>query len=309
MLESKVTQPMATKVMSSHEFGFDANILANEGALESDSVWHSGQVVKPASLNYLSTIATAPLMFWHRSNVMIEMTPALDSLLERSDLGHDIPLDLLRPPAQACYIRFGEAAQTAVVRASGAIGYDRIEGAYVFEATKGPYRTVSFVAVFEAGQRLAVGNIELVIDDEQRPINDLIEQMCRVQATRSAALHHQSLVQLCMKVFLYWKVDQGIRREELPYTAAVAKLHRLGPKKAAKMGRRVDELYDRIILGPDSPPEGPDAPDGERQTHWRRGHFRMQPHGPQLSLRKVIFIAPILVRADRQADMTNKLVT
>lgn len=36
----------------------------------------------------------------------------------------------------------------------------------------------------------------------------------------------------------------------------------------------------------------------ERATHWRRGHWAMQPHGPQNSLRKLIFRAPVLVRAD-----------
>ncbi|MGB7988144.1 MAG: hypothetical protein WCF44_02030 [Candidatus Methylophosphatis roskildensis] len=41
---------------------------------------------------------------------------------------------------------------------------------------------------------------------------------------------------------------------------------------------------------------------GEVSPHLRRGHFRMQPHGPQMSLRKVIFIAPTWVRADRLAS-------
>lgn len=33
-------------------------------------------------------------------------------------------------------------------------------------------------------------------------------------------------------------------------------------------------------------------------THWRRGHWRNQPHGPNNSLRKQILIKPVLVRAD-----------
>ncbi len=40
-----------------------------------------------------------------------------------------------------------------------------------------------------------------------------------------------------------------------------------------------------------------DATSGVRM-HWRRGHWRNQPHGPQLSLRKLIWIAPVLVNAD-----------
>jgi hypothetical protein len=43
-----------------------------------------------------------------------------------------------------------------------------------------------------------------------------------------------------------------------------------------------------------------EAQTGERtdrsvSPHWRVGHYRMQPHGPQNSLRKLIFVAPVLV--------------
>jgi hypothetical protein len=49
--------------------------------------------------------------------------------------------------------------------------------------------------------------------------------------------------------------------------------------------------------------EGPAAVDAvpagyELHTHWRRGHWAMQPHGPKHSLRKRIFRPPVLVRAD-----------
>lgn len=34
---------------------------------------------------------------------------------------------------------------------------------------------------------------------------------------------------------------------------------------------------------------------GHRRMHWRRGHFRQQPHGPNMSLRKTIWLEPCLV--------------
>lgn len=34
---------------------------------------------------------------------------------------------------------------------------------------------------------------------------------------------------------------------------------------------------------------------GHRRMHWRRGHFRQQPHGPNMSLRKTIWLEPMLV--------------
>jgi len=33
-------------------------------------------------------------------------------------------------------------------------------------------------------------------------------------------------------------------------------------------------------------------------AHWRRGHWRQQPHGPNLAMRKAIWIKPTIVRAD-----------
>lgn len=45
--------------------------------------------------------------------------------------------------------------------------------------------------------------------------------------------------------------------------------------------------------------EGPATGGGwHTRMHWRRGHFRNQPHGPQLSLRKTIWIEPCLISAD-----------
>lgn len=32
--------------------------------------------------------------------------------------------------------------------------------------------------------------------------------------------------------------------------------------------------------------------------HWRRGHFRSQPHGPGNTLRKRVFIEPVMVNAE-----------
>lgn len=37
-------------------------------------------------------------------------------------------------------------------------------------------------------------------------------------------------------------------------------------------------------------------------THWRRGHWRLQPHGPQMSLRKRVWIRPVMVNQDAHHD-------
>jgi hypothetical protein len=35
-----------------------------------------------------------------------------------------------------------------------------------------------------------------------------------------------------------------------------------------------------------------------RRIHWRRGHWRMQPYGPESALRRRIWIKPMLVGSD-----------
>lgn len=51
----------------------------------------------------------------------------------------------------------------------------------------------------------------------------------------------------------------------------------------------------------------PSEPTGRHvTTHWRRGHWRRQPHGPGRTERKLIFIKPILVRSDLFAGTADK---
>lgn len=58
-----------------------------------------------------------------------------------------------------------------------------------------------------------------------------------------------------------------------------------------------EERCHRVTVAGDG--EGGEGPLREVSTHWRRGHWAMQPHGAGFSLRKRIFRPPVLVRADR----------
>lgn len=301
--KTKTAQPVTGADMDSLERSFGRAVQAFEGALLDDPVWRFPYVKKPHNLSYNVTVLTAPLMFWLRPHVLIEMTPPLECLLDRSDLGDDLPLDQLRPPSPACFIRFGEAAQRAIVPPHSGTATCTVDGAYVFEARKDGQRIVTVVGVGTSGPHLAISATELVIDDERRTINELVTSTCASETGPVSPEYHRTLVQMCMKVFMYWNSDQSLRRDSQPYTEAVRRLQKLGPKKAARVGRHADAVFDRVILGPLELPTGNGGAGGEKQTHWRRGHFRMQAHGPQLSLRKVIFIAPVLVRADRQMEM------
>jgi hypothetical protein len=44
------------------------------------------------------------------------------------------------------------------------------------------------------------------------------------------------------------------------------------------------------------------AIDRQVATHWRRGHWRRQPHGPQNSLRKLVWLMPTLVNLGKRGE-------
>ncbi len=272
------------------------------GAVEHDPLWEQGRLAPPAGVGrdrFSAEFGVPPLMFWTRPNALIECTAALEQMLVASDLGDDLAAGILHPPASACYIGFGESFQEAVAPEGRWPGLDYCvpEGAYVFETATETGRMLAIVLIFGLPGRSgrAIRSFEVAIDDEAQPIN--IGLLPAVgQANPEVAGPHVVLMQTVAKVFLYLGMPQAVRRDERPYSDALNKLIRRGPKKAAKMQRQLTDLYDRILVGPN---EIPGHGHGEVSPHLRRGHFRMQPHGPQNSLRKLMFISPTWVRADK----------
>ncbi|MEJ7805994.1 MAG: hypothetical protein WKG03_08775 [Telluria sp.] len=293
----------ADQLIADPQYRFDECAKVIERAISVDSVWKN--IVRNAGSHHQPEmgvdLVTAPLMFWRRPHALIELTPTLQQLLARSDLGNDISVALLSPPMPACFIRFGEEMQHgALMPHLDGFAFRRIDGVYVFQTTFAGERGLALVAIYNVDNHLGLGisGITVVIRDEGELLVHVIDRISTKMNPEHRA-HHQALAQMCTKVFLYWNVEQARRVVETPYSNAIQQLKQLGPKKAAKLRRRMDSLYDRILLGPLALPEFSFAPHGEVSPHWRRGHFRMQPHGPHQSLRKVIFIAPTLVRADR----------
>lgn len=302
--EGNVGNPCsAAQFVADPRYRFDQCVKVIEQAISIDPVWKNMvRNARPHQAPDMGVdLVTAPLMFWHRPHALIELTPALQQLLARSALGGDIPVALLRPPVPACFIRFGkDLQQAALMTHLDGYTFSRIDGVYVFETTFAGERGLALLALYNVDGHNASGTscINLVIGDEREPLVQVIDRIS-AKMNHAHRVHQQALAQICTKVFLYWNVEQARRVEETPYTNAMQQLKQLGPKKAAKLRRHVNSLYDRILLGPLDLPGTVRGMHGEVSPHWRRGHFRMQPHGAQQSLRKVIFIAPTLVRADR----------
>jgi len=303
---------IADRIIANPRNNFNKCVEVVKDVMRTDPIWDQGIFPTPSEkhLDISAVFAVAPLMYWRRPHVLIELTPALEQLLDRSDLGDDIPTDLLRPPMPSCYIKFSEAMQRAIMPPpSEDFICNRVEGVYVFESVREEQRAVALVAIcgFSDNPKLGAGTIDMIISDEQRPLNDLIQGICSKLADDQEGARQFAMAQLCTKIFLYWNVERARQEAQTPYSDALIQLKGRGPKKAAKLRRQMDKLYDRILLGPLILPSHLYGQHGEVSPHWRRGHFRMQPHGPQRSLRKVLFIAPTLIRADRLEDGADLL--
>ncbi len=301
--EGATARSLAESLMATTRRSFEQNVALLCDAIRDDPAWRAGlvDVERRIERDNVSLIPpTAALMFWSRQHQLIEPTAALEQWLVHSDLGPDLPCALFRPPAPACFIRIGDTFRDALTLppTQAMIGNPRLQGVYVFDSSREENRAVAIVPIFEMLDMGTYGacSIELVIDDEEHPLGERISQTC--QGT-DLGDYFSSLARVVAKVFFYMEQPQAILIEERPHSTAQDQLGRLGTKKAAKLARKITQRYDRIMLGPQTLAL---HAHGEVSPHLRRGHFRLQPHGPRSSLRKVIFLAPTWVRADRLAN-------
>ncbi len=269
-------------------------------ALQSHPYWHDGRAAIAGGERgetAVITMGTAPLMFWSRSHLLIESTPALEQLLVHSDIGEDLPASLFQAPAPACFLRFGKIFQDGVVPAPEHLQADKREltGVYVFDGRNQGVRSIDLVCVFllPALGAYSMRTIELIFHDENESILAQIRSACQ---STELETHLVSIAQMVAKLFFYIQQPNAVQVEERPYSTAQNQLTQRGSKKAAKLLRQIPRIYDRVVLGP---ADFVHHQHGELSPHLRRGHFRLQPYGPQSSLRKVIFLAPTWVRADR----------
>src|SRR3990167_5037344 len=78
-------------------------------------------------------------------------------------------------------------------------------------------------------------------------------------------------------------------------------LHNAGYSKVRYVGRKfgqsiaASQMHEATVSG------------RSLAVHFRRGHFRRQPYGPERSLRKTIFVAPVLVNADTGGEPLGRI--
>jgi len=107
----------------------------------------------------------------------------------------------------------------------------------------------------------------------------------------------EAIINLAVNALLY--LSQRPPMEERWQDGAPAKL----VERAARADRQGEKASRELVYGGWSrvhhlgvPAQGGGS---SVRAHWRRGHWRRQPHGPGRSLRRLVRIAPMLVGGDR----------
>ena len=237
------------------------------------------------------------LAFEVRHGVFYEPTPPLHRLLDDSYIADDVPVGMITLPADTvCIIpepsrwkKAGDVEAIAIFRTEQTL--DLVAWTCQDSATTG-----------------AMDVISLSLDDPDKTIHALLDESFRnswaPEDAETLALWRGAM-DYSIKMLLYLNARDAQIVHEQAYTKAPRQFNGLGKRRRAELLAEIEQLYDRHIVGPaildagPAPSLGGDGEHHEVRGHWRRPHFRMQPHGPQAALRKLIFVGPTIVRPDR----------
>lgn len=255
----------------------------------------------------------------------------LVALLEYTDISDDLPMSVLKPPFPRCYIEMGKKRTCSQQVPNLTSGMHTLEGAYIedgISSSLGPGLFITFTgsplgkenALDDATDSvfLPTANPDRMIMDVLEEARALSQRLSKEANMRSSpdeyAQYSFSALKLLVKALLYVGLPEtrkSVHNEKTEYAKQIE--GKKNPAKKAKALAKLNHLADYVLIQPpqDSKPfyDSHNSGTGVRQ-HWRRGHYRMQPHGPQSSLRKVIFMRPQLVGtgALQEAPPTYKVV-
>lgn len=244
---------------------------------------------------------------------------SLVAMLEETDISEDVTTGVLQVPYPRFFVEFGKERKTQLRLLNVASGQHILEGAYVEQGQN--HEGVEGLFVLLTGSPMgkehamddATHSFFLPLDKPEVSIRDaLLGSFAR---GREMSLAHNlrltpedsfeqafENVLFLLKVLLYIGLPDA-RREVHKEKSDWKKLNSSLQSKAkkAKAERRGRALVDHIRIYAPPPRTVPGGGQGEgrsMKTHWRRAHFREQPHGPQRSQRKVILVPVALVNAD-----------
>lgn len=243
---------------------------------------------------------------------LYEPTPALHRLLDDAYIADDVPVGMIELPLDALCIvpdpswwsRDGGIAAITLFRHGHDSGSDH----------PGMLTVIAWTQHRRHEHRL-VDVLQLSLADPQRTIRSMLDEILPPDVLKNEGPNAMNLREFWSQVFdyaikmlLYLTVRDAQIVHHRAYSNAPRNLAGLGKRKREQRLAEIEMLYDRHVVGPAildlEPAAGAHSGPGDQRGvrgHWRRPHFKMQPHGPQSSLRKLVFIGPTLVRPDRLA--------
>ncbi|HBP6126805.1 hypothetical protein ACIUYH_08705 [Pseudomonas aeruginosa] len=250
--------------------------------------------------------------FEERGGQFYEPSLALHRLLGEAYIADDVPIGALSLPMDTlCIIpesstRAKEDTPQAIVLFRN--GAQLSCAAWSREKILGRVPIYSFnVIEFPLGEPdRTIRNLLLDVHAQQAAADDTLV-VSPSRAASSRQFWRQTL-DYAIKVLLYLTVRDAHVVPHREYSEAPRKvldLKGLGKRRRAERLEVIEQLYDRYVVGPAILDEElahsmpPDTPSREVRSHWRRPHFKMQRCGPKGRLRKLVFIGPSIVRADR----------
>ena len=234
--------------------------------------------------------------FWQRAGEIYEPTSAMHQILDMTDIDESVPLRFVQPSKPAICIVPPASSRAALggVEAIGIFSHAGDEG-----GSRG--RHLTFVAWSRVDIPQPVDGLEVLhvaVDNEDESIGAVLGRAMRNPALfEHSALPQEECLQrwratlaYVVKLLLFLALDSTEVLHERPYSTAARVFPGLGRKKREARLAEVDQLYDRFVVGPAALTGELEAARDAHDVaaHWRRPHFKTQPHGPNNSLRKLV---------------------
>lgn len=259
---------------------------------------------------------------WHEhKGVIYELTGPLMDLMLHTEIDADIPIRLVHPPYPMISLKPAQG------RAFADLGLALLESFPVEEiivsrvandSGEGEILGIQLLAPALTPSGKPQGGMAFfseiflpVAQDDETPISArLLDRLTLPGEGIGAAETPENwleFVTFLLKILLYIGVPSARQEQQLARTEALGRAEReKSPQRREKLKAAAKRLFDCIVIGPTTLPTedhaAGDPSHREKATHWRRGFFKRQRHGEGLQLTKHIFIAPVLVRADRLAE-------
>lgn len=277
----------------------------------------------PGNTNFgVLEAALTSLRYAYAGGRLFQTRDDLDARLRQTDIGDQAPCKYLRLPYPVMFLEFGESRSTPLTISHDDSGAHVLEGVYLSEHRLGSDARMLYFLFCGSplGKRNLLDDVTrsfaLPIDREEDPLETALAAM----VDHYRGLKHQQRtpeyqVQECVeaiyhaaKVLLYLNSHHPVTENRPEYSELQQRLQRVKAGKRAKLERKAHRAYDRVVIGPRSTESPAESSSHHRtvETHWRRGHYRLQAHGPRRVDRKLIWIEPTLIGTDGLTDAATK---